>query len=130
MKRKILIVDDAAGLCKTIREFLKMKGYITLKAKDGKEAVEKCRSENPHLVLMDVFLPGEFGLDVALTIADEFPSARPKITVISGTPGGEMVGSEEFKMANRVNLFLKNPFELEELLTHINKLLAEIPVLE
>lgn len=62
--KKILIVDDDAGMVKLLDKWLKVAGYETAAAFDGYTAVDKVVSEKPDLILLDVLLPDLNGTDV------------------------------------------------------------------
>ena len=62
--KKILIVDDDAGMIKLLQKWLKVAGYRTVEALDGYTAIDKTESELPDLILLDVLLPDLNGTDV------------------------------------------------------------------
>ena len=57
MAKKLLIVDDEKNIRNVINEYAKFEGYETDEAEDGMEAVEKCRTGNYDLIIMDVMMP-------------------------------------------------------------------------
>jgi two-component system alkaline phosphatase synthesis response regulator PhoP len=61
---KILIVEDEEGLLKGLELNLSREGYRILTATDGEAGIKLALRENPHLVLLDIMLPGINGLDV------------------------------------------------------------------
>jgi DNA-binding response OmpR family regulator len=61
---RILIVDDEPDAVELLQEFLISKGYEVLTASGGEEALRKVKEERPHLILLDVRMPGMSGLDV------------------------------------------------------------------
>ena len=124
MKQKILIVDDDFYLRKILRDFLEAKDFEISEAGTGEEGLEKCQSENPHLVLLDILLPGELGLTVAFDLtSNAFPSGKPKIIVISAALGEGGIDPNDYKKFGGLDIFLKKPLNMEELLVHIQKLL-------
>lgn len=64
MKEKILIALSDQNLVKILSTRLAGEGYIMVIAKSGDEALQKMRSDNPALVLIDLVLPGKNGYDV------------------------------------------------------------------
>lgn len=66
---KILVVDDEERMRKLVKDFLTIKGFQVLEAKDGEEAVD-CFFENKEisLVLLDVMMPKMDGWEVCRTI--------------------------------------------------------------
>ena len=61
---KILVVDDEEDIVRGLDINLSAEGYGIRKAKDGKTALNLAFQENPHIVLLDVMMPGMNGLDV------------------------------------------------------------------
>ena len=61
---RILIVDDEQESRELISEFLQLKGYQILIAADGQEAITIVKNERPHIVLLDIRMPGLDGIEV------------------------------------------------------------------
>src|SRR5216684_2470334 len=64
MKSRILVVDDEPDAVELIEFNLKAAGYDVTSAADGDEALKKARSVLPHLIILDLMLPGVDGLAV------------------------------------------------------------------
>ncbi len=63
-KYQILIVDDEEDILELIRYNLKNQGFDTLTAASGEEAVSIARKRHPHLIVLDLMLPGIDGIDI------------------------------------------------------------------
>ncbi len=61
---RVLVVDDEPDAVELLQEFLVAKGYEVLTANGGEEALRAVREERPHLILLDVRMPGMNGLEV------------------------------------------------------------------
>lgn len=61
---KILIVDDEPDILAIISYNLKNAGYETFVATDGQEAIEKAKLYHPHLIILDIMMPGKNGMEV------------------------------------------------------------------
>ncbi|MFE0555452.1 response regulator [Paenibacillus sp. NPDC058910] len=66
---KILIVDDEADLRKLLTDYFEINGYFAMTAKDSREALRKVE-QGPDLVLLDINMPGQNGLEVCEIIRD------------------------------------------------------------
>jgi DNA-binding NarL/FixJ family response regulator len=77
-KIRVLIADDHAIIREGIRAILEGSGDIEVveDAKDGKEAIEKSRKLEPHVVLMDIAMPGLGGLEATLEIRKACPKTK------------------------------------------------------
>jgi len=70
MDYKILICDDDADILNALEIYLRQEGYEIVKTVNGKEAAEAIRSENIHLVLLDVMMPVMDGIQAAVKIRE------------------------------------------------------------
>jgi len=61
---RVLIVEDEAGISRTLDAYLRCEGYVTDIAADGPQAMTLYRAARPDLVLLDVMLPGFDGFEV------------------------------------------------------------------
>jgi DNA-binding NtrC family response regulator len=75
---KILIVDDEVNVRKLYSEELRSEGYETISASTVKEALETVEREDPDLVILDIKLGEESGIDALMKIAKQ----RKRLPVI------------------------------------------------
>ena len=61
---RILLVDDEPDIIEFLSYNLKKEGYHVFTALTGEEGIAVARKETPHLILLDVMMPGMSGLDV------------------------------------------------------------------
>ncbi len=61
---RLLVVDDEPSVRDFTREFFSPKGYEVTEAATGEEGLRRLREDRPHLVLLDIILPGMDGLQV------------------------------------------------------------------
>lgn len=75
---RVLVVDDHAIVRQGIRQVLETaEGFaVVAEAGDGAAAVEAARAHAPHVVVLDVSLPGDTGLEVARRIKNALPATR------------------------------------------------------
>ena len=72
--KKVLVVDDEIEACNVLKEFLTLKGYKVETALDGPTAINKIRKLKPHVVLLDIKMPGMGGMEVLKKIKEIDPS--------------------------------------------------------
>ncbi len=81
---KILVVDDSPTERHVLVELLTRNGYQVITAESGEEGIEKARSDQPDLVLMDVVMPGLNGYQATRTLTrDETTKHIPVIVCTS-----------------------------------------------
>ncbi|MEE9418039.1 MAG: response regulator [Desulfatiglandaceae bacterium] len=64
MAKRILVVDDELDMRTFITTLLETKGYKPLSAKDGIEGLETARQSKPSLIILDIMMPKESGIDM------------------------------------------------------------------
>jgi DNA-binding response OmpR family regulator len=69
-KSRLLVVDDEPDICEFLSEYFESKGFSTDYALNGPDALEKVDSFRPHIVLLDIRMPGMDGLEVLQRIRD------------------------------------------------------------
>lgn len=111
----ILVVDDEPQIRRLVRETLEQAGYHVTEACDGKEALQQYRLAPADLVIMDILMPNQDGLETIVALRREFPDL--KVMVITG--GSDMIGTHNFlDIANMLGAHstLQKPFEMKALL--------------
>jgi CheY-like chemotaxis protein len=111
----VLVVDDEEQVRQLIREALEQAGYEVEEASDGKEGLKRYRSRPTDLVIMDILMPDQDGLETIMTLHREFPNSR----VIAMTGGSEVIGILNFLDVAKMlgaNRTLQKPFEVKALL--------------
>lgn len=111
----VLVVDDDNQIRRLIREVLEQAGYVVDEASGGKEGLERYRASPTDVVMMDILMPDQDGLESLLTLRREFPAAR----VIAMTGGSDMIGILNFlDVAKMLGAWrtLQKPFNVKALL--------------
>jgi excisionase family DNA binding protein len=121
-KIKILIVDDDREMASATRRALTLRGIFEIEvAYDGFAAGQKFAEFKPHLILLDVKMPGMDGYDVCAQIRKDPNGKDVKIIVVSGAL--DMDGMEKV-MKLGANDYLTKPFRNEFLLMKVERVLG------
>jgi two-component system cell cycle response regulator DivK len=122
MSKRILVVEDQEDLRGVLRTLLTGSGYEMLEAADGRAGVDKAKSEQPDLILMDIQLPVLDGYDATRQIkADPRLAATPIIAVSSFA----MKGDEEKARAAGCDHYVTKPYSPVQLLRIIRGFLGD-----
>jgi len=78
--RRVLVVDDERHIVRLIQVNLEREGYQVLTAFDGKDGLQKAKTERPDLVVLDVMMPYMDGFEVLKSMkADPVTAEIPVI---------------------------------------------------
>ena len=121
MAQAILIIDDEINLRKTLAEILAGKGYETLEAADGSEAIDLLAHATPDLIFTDWRMPKLGGEDVLCHIRKDARLAAIPVIVI--TAFGSSHNAIEAVRLGAYDFVVK-PFDLEEISLTVERALA------
>lgn len=113
---RVLIVEDDDDLRSLIGSALGDAGYAAVEAADGAAALAACEERDPDVVLLDLSLPRLGGQ--AFADAYRRGTGRAKIIVMSGADRG---GETSARL--HAAIFLSKPFDLEQLLVAVKRVL-------
>lgn len=116
---KILIAEDEPIMLMALETSLKKEGYTILTTTDGREALNYLEEFDPDLLITDIMMPFTTGLEL-LGIVKSNSTKNIPVIVVSGM-GQESIVLEAFKMG--ADDFLTKPFNPDELLTRVKRLL-------
>ncbi len=118
MKKKVLIAEDEKHLAEGLKLNLTLQGYDVEHAENGIEALQKWREWQPDLILLDIMMPGLDGMSVLEEIRKD--DQKIPILILSAKDGTR----DKVKALNKgVDDYLAKPFDLEELLLRVERLL-------
>lgn len=101
MSHTILVVDDEADIRKFITAVLKKRGYETLTAENGGQALEVVQREHPDLVILDLQMPNHTGTDFFRRLAKDKDLASIPVIVVSGLAGRHLAVRKPFAVFDK-----------------------------
>jgi DNA-binding response OmpR family regulator len=118
MAQKILIVDDDVDFAKLLGARLMANGYDVVSAYDALRAPILAQQERPHLVILDIRLPGGSGFRVYEILKLSILTSHIPILFVTGF---DRVDEQKVRSSLQVlsNPFLVKPFTTEELLEKV-----------
>jgi len=117
-KAHVLVVDDDQRLRELLRNFLSRNGFRVSVAGDSTEARERLTSMDFDLMVLDVMMPGESGLDLTAALRQQKKPIPILMLTAMGDPKDRIAGLER-----GADDYLPKPFEPRELLLRINSIL-------
>jgi two-component system phosphate regulon response regulator OmpR len=119
----ILVVEDDARLRERLARYLTGEGFRVTAAPDAADARARMRGISPDLLVLDVMMPGESGLDLTRSLREEQGHDLPVLMLTArGAPEDRIAGFEA-----GADDYLPKPFEPRELVLRIRALLRRAP---
>lgn len=119
-KLSILLVEDEQNLHETLKLNLELEGYSVTSAYDGIAALKAVQSEFFNLIILDVMLPEMDGINVAETIRLKNNEIPILILSAKNSSADRVLG-----LKKGADDYLTKPFNLEELLLRVKKLIEK-----
>ena len=113
-QKTVLIVEDEKNIVDILRFNLQRSGYRTVEAYDGEDGLNKARSENPDLILLDVMLPKMIGFDVCRTLREEGNNVPVIILTAREEESDKVLGLEI-----GADDYITKPFSMRELIARV-----------
>ena len=117
----ILVADDSMTILAMVSSRLTRAGYDVVTAARGDDALRLVQEKRPHLVLLDVEMPGLDGVEVARRIrADEALAGTFIVLLTSLSEASEVAAG----MAAGADAYLTKPFSPQDLQTQVEQLIG------
>ena len=118
MPKKIMIVDDEPDIRTTVKAVLEKNGYKVVSAVNADDCLKKVNAgEKPDLILMDIMMPGT-------PVREIIPKlGKVKIAYLSVVRTSEAEKEDLMKNKNIID-FIQKPFDINELLKRVKKLVG------
>lgn len=122
MSKRILLIEDEAGLVLTLSDRLTSEGYTVSSQRDGDSGLKRAAEEAFDLIILDVMLPKMNGFDVCRDLR-QFGVQTP---VLMLTARGQLV-DKVVGLKLGADDYLTKPFEMIELLARVEALMRRAP---
>ena len=129
MAKKVLVVDDELDMRIFITTLLETSGYKPLSAVDGKEGLQIARQKKPKLVILDVMMPNESGINLYRELKNDPELKNIPVIMLSALSKKTFFHSQrvldEYKgeKVPEPEAYIEKPPEPDELLEAIQKAL-------
>lgn len=129
---KILIIEDDPEVRQTLVYLLEDEGYDVVVAEDGAKGIRKFASDQPDLVITDVFMPNQEGFQTIREIL----ALKPQAKIIAASAGftSPSAGDDDkrdfyLRMARQLGAIevIPKPFEIDDLIRRVERCLSSDP---
>jgi DNA-binding response OmpR family regulator len=117
-KKDVMVIEDDPEVLEMLKDFLEVKGFNVTVESDGIKALELIPKILPDIIIMDLLLPGEHGINLIRTVKEKY---FIPIIAISGIYKKDEI--EDIIEDYFVEDFMKKPLTLEELAKKINNII-------
>ncbi len=121
MTHRVLVVDDESPIRSLLRQKMEQCGYDVSDAKDGRDAISQLRQNTFDLVIADIVMPEQDGLEVIMFLKKE----QPHVKVIAVSAPGNELYLTSAKGLGAARVFSK-PFELADIAGAAEELLCSV----
>ena len=120
-RQRILIVEDDRLSLVVLRQLLMAQGYEILHSSEGWDGINRARSEQPDLIVMDIRLPDISGLDATLLLKkDDQTKAIPIIAVTASVTPED----ETYALKSGCAAYVTKPVNIGNLLSTVESFLS------
>ena len=123
-KLHILVVDDHIDLTNMVRDVLEAQGYEVFAANSGERGLELAFTEHPHLILLDVMMPGMDGYQVCRELQFGYTKDIPVVFLTAKTQLASMMEASR----SGASAFIAKPFRVEHLVQTVRDVLRDASV--
>jgi CheY-like chemotaxis protein len=122
---KVLVIDDDPLVRYALSKLLTNHGYDVATATDGEQGFDYLANEAPAVVITDLIMPGQEGIETIGRLKRE----RPEIRIIAISGGGRFCNLNMLPAAQLMgaDAIVAKPFEADELLTPLRRLCNSLP---
>jgi len=127
MAKKILLVDDDPDLLNAVRMILEAKNYEVAAAYGGVEGLQKARTENPDLIVMDVMMPDKDGYAVCKELKSDPQLSRIPVLLLTAVVSHISTTrfTQQMGLETEADDYIDKPVEPEVLVKRIETLLSK-----
>jgi DNA-binding response OmpR family regulator len=124
-RRRALVIEDDADLRDFVEQLLNERGYDVHVCADGVQAWTQIRTVRPHLLILDLQLPGVGGLELLVRVRGHPDTASMSVLICSGASDVVRALTDSFRRF-RCDV-IEKPFKIDDFVRSIDRLSGERP---
>lgn len=122
-QKTILIVEDEKSLRDAIADILRLKNFLPLEAKDGKEGVEVALGKHPDLILLDLLMPVMDGMTALKHIREDAWGSHVPVVILTNLSATKEQLVNDMVTHKPMHYLIKSDWKLHDVVTKIEEIL-------
>ncbi|HET8713212.1 MAG TPA: response regulator [Gemmatimonadales bacterium] len=118
---RVIVIDDQDPIRRIVRRALEQAGHEVLDAADGASGMQILAQHSADVVISDIFMPGQDGIETLRQIRKDFPAVRV-IVMSGGDSSGLLDLRQDAELLGAVKS-LRKPFTAREIVDAVNGVL-------
>lgn len=119
--KKILLVDDEPNIIMSLEYTFKKQNFEVFIARDGQEALDILKTEQPDLIILDIMMPNVDGYATIESVKKDEKLTHCKVIFLSAKNKESDI---EKGMQLGANAYMTKPFSIKKLVEQVNELLT------
>jgi len=128
-QKTILIVEDEKSLREAIADILRLKNFLPLEAKNGKEGVDMALEKHPDLILLDLIMPEMDGMTALKKIREDAWGEKVPVVILTNLSATNEQLVEDMITHKPMHYLIKSDWKLHNVVEKIEKILETQDVL-
>ena len=123
-KYKILLVEDEKKLLNILADYFEKEGFIVFKAEEGQEGLDSAIKNKPHIIVLDIIMPGMDGLTMLKKLRENKWGNTVPVLVLSNLSDPEQIN--EISGRGIVDYMIKSNWGLSDVVLKVKQTLRNI----
>mgnify|MGYP001588842259 CR=1 FL=1 len=123
LQKTILVIEDEKSLRSAIVDILRLKNFLPIEAKNGREGVELAFSKHPELILLDIIMPEMDGVTVLKKIRENSWGVKVPIIVLTNLSETNGQFTDDIAKQKITHYLIKSDWKLHDIVKKIEEIL-------
>ncbi len=122
-QKTILVVEDEKSLRNAIADVLRLKKFLPLEAKNGREGVELALKKHPDLILLDLIMPEMDGMAALKKIREDGWGATVPVIILTNLSATNEKLAGDMAAHKLVHYLIKSDWKIHDVIKKVEKIL-------
>ncbi|MEI6058034.1 MAG: response regulator [bacterium] len=125
IQKTILIIEDEKSLRGALVDFLLLKNFLPIEAKNGREGADIALAKHPDLILLDLIMPEMDGMATLKKIREDIWGANVPIIILTNLSANKGQSKDVTITNEATHYFIKSDWKLHDIVKEIEKILEK-----